>query len=587
MAIHLAKSEKAQELFSDAEFGRKWTKLYESCPWATIFQDFQYLNIWNRNFRDVCETIFIYETDDKDEDLIGLFPLAQCRQTGKLFITGDYHAEYQTWLATTENGNEFAGKAFEILSKEFPDKRFQMMFLAPNTPLEWLEEKWAKQSSLEKVPRPVVNLQGENTSAISLRKKGNKSRIRQFKKQGELKFEEIESAEEFAQCFDEIEGYSHLRVSGIHNVQFKLDARRKQFHIDLMKETNVVYPTVLRVGDKTASTQVCFRNRDEMLLCITSMSPFFAKQSPSKIHLLMLGNKLSETDYKNFDLSPGNGYKERFANEIDQSHKLTVFFNRSDYLQNKTKRKLMSFGREALEKLSVKKTKVFRVADKFVHKIKRVRFRTVPHTILKNVRRKIYENKEARMYSIDISRIEMLENPNLMKVDSVLDLLEYKPFEAWQDTTSQFHQKALDRFAQGTHSYSYREDGELLHYGWMNEKQDISHVTEVGQSFKLPKNTTVIFDYYTHPKARGKGLYQKSILQGLHDAAKLSDTEQVFIGVMADNAASRHVIEKLAFKYEGSLFRETRFGFVRKWQNWCNDSQVEEKEFVFEESYST
>ncbi len=171
----------AQELFNDAEFGRKWTELYENCPWATVFQDYQYLSIWNKNYRKVCEPFFIYELDT-DENLVGLLPLAKCKQTAKLFIAGDYHAEYQTWLATPENGNEFAKKAFDLLSEGYPNQRFELTFLAPNTPLEWFEEKWSEQSILKTIPRPLVNLEGENTSAKSLRKKGNKTRIRQLKK---------------------------------------------------------------------------------------------------------------------------------------------------------------------------------------------------------------------------------------------------------------------------------------------------------------------------------------------------------------------------------------------------------------------
>ncbi len=586
MSLNLAKSEKAQEFLEDADFNRKWINLYEKCAWATVFQDIQYLKIWNRHYKDVCEVFFVYELDE-NENLIGLFPLARCRKSDKLFIAGDYHSEYQTWLATEENGNEFAEKAIDLLSTEFPKHRLQLMFLAPNTPLEWLEEKWGKQTRLQTIPRPLVNLGEKNTSEKSLRKRGNKTRIRQLKKQGELKFEEVKCPTEFSRVFDEIEGYSRLRVSGIHNVQLDVDKNRKPFHLDLMKETDWLYSTLLKVGNKISSAQVCLQNRDEMLLSITSMSPFFAKQSPSKIHLLMLGKELKDTDYKNFDLSPGNGYKQRFATETKESYSLTIFFNKTDFLSYTAKRKAVKFGRETLEKVNIKRTRFFKLADKLVHKLKRVKIQTIPRTIFKNIKNRVYEHKECRMYSFDVRRISSLENPNVMKVDSVVDLLKYRPVEAWQDTTSQFHQKVLRRFEEGVHSYSFADDEILLHYGWLIERQEVSGVYEVEQSFNLPKNTAVLFDYYTHPKARGQKLYQKAILQGLHDAAKIPETEQVFIGVLADNEPSRHVIEKLGFKYEGSLFKETRFGFVKKWQVWDQESQIEEKELVLKESYST
>ena len=586
MSLNIVRKHKAQELLNDAEFRRKWADLYKKCPWGTVFQDVQYLSIWNKNYKDVCELVFVYEQDESGE-LTGLFPLSSCLTTDKVFIAGDYHSEYQTWLATPENGNEFATKALDLLKLEFPKKKLQMMFLAPDTPLEWLDGHWAKQTILQTVPRPLIDLSDKEKSAKSLRKRGNKSRIRQLKKKGDLEFKELNCSKKFGEMFDEIEDFSRLRLSAIHNVQPETDKNRKQFHIDLMKVTDIICPSLLTVDENIASAQVCFRNRDEMLLSITSMSPFYAKQSPSKIHLLMLGDKLTKTNYKNFDLSPGNGYKQRFATKTEESHTLTIFFNKGEFSRHKAKRKVIDVGRKALEKLNVTRSAAFKIADKFRHKLKRVKVSTIPGTILKHLKRKIYEHKECRMYSFDVEKIKTLPNPNLMKKNSVSDLLKFRPVEGWQETTSQFHQKVLHNYESGTHSYSTSDSDTLLHYGWLLERQKTSNVYEVDQKFNLPPDTAVLFDYYTHPKARGKGLYNNSILQGLHDASKIPETKQVYIGVMADNTPSRHVIEKLGFKHEGSLFKETRFGVAKKWQVWDKVSEIKEKDVILKESYST
>ena len=303
--------------------------------------------------------------------------------------------------------------------------------------------------------------------------------------------------------------------------------------------------------------------------------------------MLMLGEDLASTDYENFDLSPGSGYKERFATRIEKCDSLTIFFSKSDFARYKTRRKLVKTGQKGLEKFNVTKTRAFKFADKLRHKLQRVKLQTIPRTILKNIARKIYESKECRMYSFDVSKVDSLENPNFMEVDSISDLLDYAPAEGWQDTRSQFHKKVLHNFENGIHSYTHSENGKLLHYGWMVERQETSRVTEVDQEFTLPPNTTVLFDYYTHPEARGKGLYQKSLIQGLHDAAKIPETKQVFIGVLANNLASRYSIEKLGFKYEGSLFKKTIFGRIRKWQKWDRESQVQKKTLSLEKICST
>ncbi|NNE99625.1 MAG: GNAT family N-acetyltransferase [Pyrinomonadaceae bacterium] len=586
MSLNLTRKNESQNLLENPEFKAKWMDLHGKCPWASLFQDVRYLEIWNRHYKNVAEFIIVYEMN-KDGDLTGLFPLSRCRTTGKLSLAGDYHSEYDSWLALRENGDSFINKALLKLGEEFPDKRLQMMFIAPGSPMKWVEGKWADQIILKKMPRPLVALDEHNRSAESLRKKGNKTRIRQLKRFGELKYKALLSPADLSEVFDEIEDYSRLRISALHNNQLEKDENRKPFHIDLMNETDFVYPTLLKVDDKIASAQICFQNRDEMLLCGTSMSPFFAKQSPSKIHLLMLGEELSKTSFKNFDLSPGNGYKQRFATRTEKCDSVTIFFSKSDFFRYKTKRRLVKTGQGALEKLSITKTRAFKLADKVRHKLRRVKLRTIPGTILKNIGLRIYDSKECRMYSFDLQSLGSLEDPKQMNVDSVSDLLKYKPVEGWQDTPSQFHQKVLRNFEQGIHSYTCVENGKLLHYGWLVERQEISQVTEVGQEFTLPANTAVLFDYYTDPEGRGRGLYQNSLIQGLHDAARIPGTERIFIGVLADNAASRYVIEKLGFKYEGSLFKKTVLGRISKWQNWYPKSQIKEETLNLEESYST
>ncbi len=529
MSPQIATKGEAQRLLHDAEFRLKWNRLYERCPWATVFQDVQYLTIWNRNYKDGCELILVYEADESGE-LKGLFPLSSCPITEKLFVAGDYHCEYQTWLATKECGNEFILRALELLKHEFPKRKLQMVFLAPDTPLDWLDGKWAKQSVLRSVPRPMVDLGDKDKPDNSLRKRGNKTRTRQLEKIGDLRFEELSSSKELSEIFDEIENFSHLRLSAIHNVQSKIDKNRKQFHIDLMEETDVVYSTVLSVDEKIASAQVCFRNKDEMLLCITSMSPFFAKQSPSKLHLLMLMRELTKTNYTNFDLSPGAGYKERFATHSENCHTLTVFFNKAECTIYKVRRRAVKFARKTLEGLSVTKSRAFTFADKVAHKLRRVNPKTIPSTVLKNLIRRIYDHKECRMYSIDVRKIQTLHKPNLMNRNSVSDLLKFRPVEGWQTTTSKFHQKVLENFENGIHSYSYVEGNTLLHYGWLIERQKISNVFEVEQEFELPPDTPVLFDYYTHPNARGKGFVSTITTPGPSRRRKCTRDQEGFYG---------------------------------------------------------
>ena len=87
------------------------------------------------------------------------------------------------------------------------------------------------------------------------------------------------------------------------------------------------------------------------------------------------------------------------------------------------------------------------------------------------------------------------------------------------------------------------------------------HVREVdtalGQVFFAPTGSAALCDFYTHPVARGRGLFFKAICQLLHDVPA-TGARQAFIDVYADNGPSRHVIEKVGFRHVGNLIHQAR-----------------------------
>ena len=141
-----------------------------------------------------------------------------------------------------------------------------------------------------------------------------------------------------------------------------------------------------------------------------------------------------------------------------------------------------------------------------------------------------------------------------MNRDCLEDLLKYEPTDSWHLTPSAFHRQAIERLSEGNHVYTRVEAGKLVHYGWLIERQEKSFVTEVNQYITLEPDSASLYDFFTHPLARGKGLYQSAMRQMLHDAVAIPNTRQVYISVLADNIPSRRAIEKIGFEYQCSLY---------------------------------
>ena len=158
------------------------------------------------------------------------------------------------------------------------------------------------------------------------------------------------------------------------------------------------------------------------------------------------------------------------------------------------------------------------------------------------------------------------EDCECIATDNLQHLDLYQPAETWQSKES-FVRTALQRMESGEHIYTVVEGGKLLHYGWLVESQERAFFDEVDQFFAYPEPGAVLYDFYTHPSARGRGLYQQSIDTMLAEARNMFGAECVYISCLADNAPSRHVIEKKGFSHVASLYLRRIFGWPQRWQS--------------------
>jgi RimJ/RimL family protein N-acetyltransferase len=191
--------------------------------------------------------------------------------------------------------------------------------------------------------------------------------------------------------------------------------------------------------------------------------------------------------------------------------------------------------------------------------------RITPGKLVRHVLRLFLERVEFRIYRRRL--IDGVQAPAAgvhIHCDNVDDLAKFRPSAPWQD-----RDRALadwrTRLEHGNHVYTVASESVLLHYGWLIPEAHESVLTEVGQRFRYPPRSAVLYDFYTDPDVRGGGLYQATLRRMLADLAAEGRAEFAYISVLADNAPSRHVIEKLGFSHVGSFFRVRRLGRTRNW----------------------
>jgi CelD/BcsL family acetyltransferase involved in cellulose biosynthesis len=565
MKIDLLSGSEATAWTNEQTNREKWKNLYDRCLWGTVCQSEEFVLSWYDAYHSQYTPILISSTDSNGE-LTGLLTMAVSNDSGELSVAGGGQAEYQTWLANPDDGNSFIEAALQKLNDHFPDKSLRLLFVPPSTPLEFVRHgKWAQRSDLRHMPRALMSTKDANAFSKSLRKTSNKSRLNRLARMGEVRLERITGPKELDAIFDEVSTYGSFRHAAIHGVKPGRDPLKKRFYLAMMAMPRLLHVTVLRVGGQIASSHIGVYNKDQVLLGMLAHSPFFAKHSPSKLHLLMLGEELAKEGITAFDLTPGGEYKDRFATHHDSTHILTIFFNPTHRLKYKAKRKVIEGGKYALQLARITPAQAKDAIDLINHKRKHVKVLSLPPKLLKVATNRLWNTREMRVYTFDLELARELKVPQLMKRDYLPDLLAYDPVEGWQLRLGPFLRGALNGLERGSHVYTHVEDGRLVNYAWLIERQNKAHLTEVGQDLYLPRGSAALANAYTHPVARGKGLYKQSLLQMAHDAALIPGTTHIFGTVVSDNLASRHVMEKIGFKYQFSFFTQTVGGKTKRW----------------------
>lgn len=182
------------------------------------------------------------------------------------------------------------------------------------------------------------------------------------------------------------------------------------------------------------------------------------------------------------------------------------------------------------------------------------------------IQRRVWDRLEQRVYVITDEEVSRVPRAHGFRRDCWADLECYQR-SGFHDQVSkeEFLRTAAERLRNGHHSYTLVEDGTLLHYGWLGDRQTRAPDHKVGLVFLPPSGSAVVWDNYSHPRGRGRGLMQQMLRQSLHDAVTLAGARRIYGYVFSHNLPSARSCEKIGLRHAGSLVREVRFGRIRRY----------------------
>jgi hypothetical protein len=174
------------------------------------------------------------------------------------------------------------------------------------------------------------------------------------------------------------------------------------------------------------------------------------------------------------------------------------------------------------------------------------------------VRARCWYRRDLRFYACDEKNILALPRHQFLRRDCFDDFHYYARYERGQMSPEILRRESSKRQTLGYHLYTLVQDGRLVFYAWLVDRQARSEDPVLGQVFFPPTDASIIFDCFTHPADRCKGIYHRALCQMLHDARETTRARQACMAAYADNRISCHVIEKIGFRYIGSMIKHRR-----------------------------
>jgi hypothetical protein len=468
-SLELITGSAVTDLLLDQEFQKNWDRLFESCSWATVFQDRQFVAAWFQIYKEQHLPILIKAVEAGQ--LKGVLPMVLLNAhandsdgTGKgsrITGAGHYDALYQTWLAAPSDAEAFIKKALAELMKQFPGYLISFRFLPPRTPLNWIKDdtKWSQFCIVQLYARPLIDFNDPGHTKL-FRKSHFRNKLNRLKRVGEVHFECIGDFKKFESSLNEMAIMYDFRQSALFNKNhFMDDPLKKDFLLKLF-QLHLLHVTELKVDGKTMAAVVAVAGKDGCvhLAGINCHSPFKARSySPGILHFVLLSKQLAAEGNQYFDLTPGyDSYKEELANSHDEVKELVISPSPKYRLKRRIRKwihaRLIAWGiRPMTAELKMKKLLYL------------VRCRRVM-SILKRHAKGLQKRKQ-QLYLIQTYTLPAAKKISLHK-DSLNDLLQFGKrtnISRWE-----FLADAMRRFDIGQHCFTWIEDGRLLGCAWFS-----------------------------------------------------------------------------------------------------------------------
>jgi len=566
------RSEVIQDFATLEQLSSDWDRLWREDPHSTIFGSFAWAKAsWKVFGADwsLCTTAVF-----QNEELVCILPMAVFGDT--LTFIGTPRADYNHVVHNTT-------AQFDVLESAF------RALLA--TPIKWKrcvfakipEESWlaTQFDCLEKIRDLHIYL--ESTSVASyldlhgnaseivaplLRKKTFRSYENKLRRQGELHFRHIEQSSEILAHLPGLFQQHMGRWTVAGGGSIFTDERNRHFYEELAKRldpSQYLRFSVLELDGRPIAQHFGFESHGRFIYYKPTFDIDFWNFSPGQVLLRKLLEYSAARKLLEFDFTTGDeSYKRRFTNRTRQLYTISVFRSGLSScplrMRFHTKRRLKKHY-FAIHLIKKAKSTLNEVSDRFVNVFKRrgiLGF--VKFFFTRSWQVLFFSRNEMHVFkSMGSGQAGALEELELLK--SKLSDLVSLAAQFGEYLTPTKLAKARERLRQGDTLYTFWIRGECAHIAWVSTRSELMAIPKVdGQCrINVAQPAALIYDCWTPPAMRGKGIYPSALLSILRDNAD----KQLWIHCQHGNIASVRGIDKAGFKLCYRMLRTRLLGCIK------------------------
>lgn len=543
MSLGMFTGEDALACIESEGFVVKWEALYASCPWATGYQHHDFVMPWYQIYRQRFLPVILVEFGNNGS-LKGLLTLALNSDGTRLTGAGGHQAEYQGWIASADAANDFISKAIDRLRLEFAHADIALKYLPPNIPIDWIHNKpnMKKCCLLSSHARPVMKID-EAAMTRQRAKKNHRQNYNRLKRMGSIGFERIVEHQRFILAFDEISRQYDFRQAALYrDMPFSSDPLKKPFYLELHRR-GILHTTVLTVANEIVASHTGLLSEGRAVhLGINTYAPAFAAHSPGNLLIAMLGIHLVQEQVPMLDLTPGgDGYKEHFASQHDQTFELTIFAGVFKRLEAQTLSGVKRLSKAGLQATGYCRADVLEAVEK-IKSLGRLEFAAVDKLRPRSAPRPWVRQVPMPPAQEDTTGLPIFRN-------SLIDVFKYDGGRSAAQR-NQFLSMVMKRLERSCQLYSYAPEDQLLIACWTKYGEPEAEAEPAVDNSTPTTGAVILFDLYIHRQLNDDELLQRFIERVLFDISRTTSSQRIYYrGDVVSNLQT--ALQRNGFREEG------------------------------------